>query len=612
MHPEKLLCFLFISVSIGLFAQKKQVLLKDKIVIVDAKLSYTYEDSSGSVTDPFSSEFKKIEKQDLEINYNQDKEFYYWRKIVAINNSVSSTWMLEFPDPHIGRIKLFTLQKGKLVEFKETGFKLPFFNRPVEHKNYTFPLDIAVNDTSIIYARISSDGYCSMLANFRSIPNYVSYFFVEYHILGLYYGIILMLVFYNAFLAFYTRENVYLYYCLYTVSCALFTYSEDGLAFEFLWPSHPFFNYLLERLARVLLLVSFLFYSGNLIDLGRRERKLQIAILVFSFIFLVYHLFVTDRYHLGNVVYIMPFVVTFYSAIKIFRGGYMPARFFLIGNSIILISFVVFFLRANGWIVSNAFTVYLFNYGFVFEAIVFSIALADKLKMTKDEKDKAQREIIRQLEINEVLQQKVNTELENKVEERTVQLKNRSLELLEANEKLEKLKIELYEMNSKMDINIWELKKEVKREMEARFLNDTIPYNEFIEIYTDVKCYQYLKELKWKDGFVCPKCGNTKSGRGNNNFTFKCTQCQHQESVTSHTLFHGVKFPISKAFYLAYYIMKNGNDVTYEELSQVVGVTKNTVWKFGRKVNSGLKLITNKKNMSLSWEKLVLTTPEDQ
>jgi hypothetical protein len=27
----------------------------------------------------------------------------------------------------------------------------------------------------------------------------------------------------------------------------------------------------------------------------------------------------------------------------------------------------------------------------------------------------------------------------------------------------------------------------------------------------DISCLEYLAEIKWGQGYVCPKCGNTKS-----------------------------------------------------------------------------------------------------
>ncbi|MCK4287884.1 MAG: transposase [Bacteroidales bacterium] len=52
------------------------------------------------------------------------------------------------------------------------------------------------------------------------------------------------------------------------------------------------------------------------------------------------------------------------------------------------------------------------------------------------------------------------------------------------------------------------------------------------------KCLQYLADLKWKDGFVCRKCGHTNFCKGKTPFSRRCTKCKHDESATSHTVFH--------------------------------------------------------------------------
>jgi hypothetical protein len=515
---------------------------------------------------------------------------------------------LEYPDPHIGTLQVYVVSGGKVQEYRTAGFELPFGMRALEHKNFVYEIPVSQNAQVEVYARIKSSGYCGISPNIRSVSNFSSYFFTEYHLLGLYYGIIFIMIAYNFFLGIYTKDSLYFFYCLYTVSCALFTFSEDGLGFQWLWGRTPFFNNIVEILASVFLLISFLLYSNRFLEWKTTYPKVRPYIIGVAFCYSVMQVFFYENYKFNNFLLTIPFSLTCYSALKIYQNGFRPARFFLLGNSIILVSLFVFFFRMNGWLVSNTFTVYLFNVGFIFEAVVLSISLADKFRITKIQKDLAQREIIHQLQINDQLQQKVNKELEVKVKERTKDLLAKTDELQVANANLESLKKELYAMNSKMDVNIWELKKEVKKEVEARVLNDTISLEEFSSVYTDSYCYQYLRDLKWKDGFVCPKCTNKKFGRGNNNFTYKCTQCQHQESVTSNTLFHAIKFPISKAFYLAYYLHKNGNDVSYEELASKLNLSKNTVWKFGKKVLLVVEAMGKKAKASDAWDKLILTS----
>lgn len=589
----------------------KAVHLLVDIQYVSTESSYLLEDSVGTMTiQHLVSEAgqRSFVEFDKHLSYNEHVNSAYWEKIVLKNRSSFKTWLLEFPDPHIGTLQVFVVSDGQLKEYQTTGFELPFGTRALEHKNFVYEILIPQNKQVEVYARIKSGGFCGISPNVRSVANFSDYFFSEYHLLGLYYGIIFIMIAYNFFLGLYTKDGLYFFYCLYTVSCALYTFAEDGLGFQWLWRGVPYFNAILEIAAPVFLLASFLLYSNRFLEWKTTYSKIRPIIIGVAVCYGIMQVFFFGNYKFNNFLLTIPFSLTCFSAVKIYREGFRPARFFVLGNSIILVSLFVFFFRMNGWVTSNTFTVYLFNFGFIFEAVVLSISLADKFRITKIQKDLAQREIIHQLQINDSLQQKVNKELEDKVKERTKALVVKSDELQTANNKLEELKKELYSMNSKMDVNIWELKKEVKKEVEARVMNDTISLEEFGSVYTDTYCLQYLRDLKWKEGFVCPKCGNKKFGRGNNNFTYKCTQCQHQESVTSNTLFHAIKFPISKAFYLAYYLHKNGNDVSYEELALKLELSKNTVWKFGKKVLQIVDEMGKKAKASDAWDKLILTS----
>ncbi len=260
-------------------------------------------------------------------------------------------------------------------------------------------------------------------------------------------------------------------------------------------------------------------------------------------------------------------------------------------------------MRMKGWVPSNAFTVYLFNYGFLLESIVLSFSLADKVRNSQKNAELAKEEVINQLQINEELQQKVNKELETKVSERTKELQKKTTELTSANDALEKLKKELYDMNSQMDLNIYKLKKEVSKEKEARILDSFVSYDEFKTLFTESKCYDFLRDIKWKEGFICAKCSNTKYGKGNNIYTLKCTKCHHQESVKANTFFQGLRFPIEKGFYLVYYFSKKGKDASYEDLAEKLELNKNTVWKFYKKYQVALE---ENPKISSQWEALFL------
>lgn len=131
-------------------------------------------------------------------------------------------------------------------------------------------------------------------------------------------------------------------------------------------------------------------------------------------------------------------------------------------------------------------------------------------------------------------------------------------------------------------------------DMERMFESLTI--FEFQKRFPDDKfCMDYLAELQWVKGFVCPKCGNAKYCKGNREHTRKCTKCNYQMSPTSGTLFHKVKFPILKAFYIVYYVSTNKKGISSTELSRKLGLRQKTCWLFKQKVMRAMQSSGNNK-----------------
>ena len=106
--------------------------------------------------------------------------------------------------------------------------------------------------------------------------------------------------------------------------------------------------------------------------------------------------------------------------------------------------------------------------------------------------------------------------------------------------------------------------------------------------HSDEKCYQFLADLKWANGFVCKKCGNTNSCPGKEPYSKRCTKCKSKETATNGTIFHGVKFPIHKAFYIAYNVCKGKNDISSYEFGRRLSLRQMTCWNFKTKIEHAL------------------------
>jgi hypothetical protein len=105
---------------------------------------------------------------------------------------------------------------------------------------------------------------------------------------------------------------------------------------------------------------------------------------------------------------------------------------------------------------------------------------------------------------------------------------------------------------------------------------------------SDDKCYQFLADLKWEDGFKCRKCGNTNHCPGKSPHSRRCTKCKTEESAAAGTIFHNCKFPVSKAFYIAYNVCKGKEDLSSYELARRLSLRQMTCWNFKTKINKAL------------------------
>lgn len=202
------------------------------------------------------------------------------------------------------------------------------------------------------------------------------------------------------------------------------------------------------------------------------------------------------------------------------------------------------------------------------------LLLRQRIKVVKSENEDAEHRVIELL--------KKNKKLMAEVREKTSDLAGKSNELEEAYEKIHRLD-HLLGIDTLLRTNSKEL---TKAKVQAREVN----FSEFCIMFPDKdSCFKYLEELKWSNGYKCKKCGNIKWCKGKDDCFKRCTKCRYDESPTAFTIFHKLKFPITKAFYMLFLVYANKEEITPLELSQMLTLRQSTCWNFNNKINEALK-----------------------
>jgi signal transduction histidine kinase len=132
-------------------------------------------------------------------------------------------------------------------------------------------------------------------------------------------------------------------------------------------------------------------------------------------------------------------------SVTIARQGYRTAKFFIIAWIPLILGIIIWILKDFNVLPYNVFTNYSITFGSALEVILLSFALADKINIFKAEKEKSQEETVKALQENERIIREQNVMLEQKVEERTVELSEANQELNTTLEDLKQTQSQLVE-----------------------------------------------------------------------------------------------------------------------------------------------------------------------
>jgi hypothetical protein len=103
------------------------------------------------------------------------------------------------------------------------------------------------------------------------------------------------------------------------------------------------------------------------------------------------------------------------------------------------------------------------------------------------------------------------------------------------------------------------------------------------------QCLAYLSASKWGDDYSCRKCKNERFEAGKQESNKRCAPCGYDETPTSHTLFHKIKFGIENGFEMADDIAANKKGASSICLAERYGVKQTAAWLFRRKVQEAMK-----------------------
>ena len=114
--------------------------------------------------------------------------------------------------------------------------------------------------------------------------------------------------------------------------------------------------------------------------------------------------------------------------------------------------------------------------------------------------------------------------------------------------------------------------------------------SEFQEAFPDEACCAaFLVRRRWPNGFVCPGCaGRRAAALKSRAYTYECSNCGRQTSITAGTAMHRTRLPLTTWFWAAHLMATHSNGMSARQLEDQLGVTYKTAWLLTQKLRRSM------------------------
>ncbi len=294
------------------------------------------------------------------------------------------------------QIDLFEKNSGDWT--RRTGGTLqPFGAREVKDRYVVFPLRLPAANEKVVYLRVESIAIKLVLQLHR--PEHFLKDSRDESILNwMFFGIVLVMLAYNAFLGLSLRDVSYLYYVLYSFFLGLYVFINQGYAFEYLWPEYPLWNIRSDIVCSGFLTVFLILFARSFLRLRDHAPRMDKTALVYMGLAAAANLwFIVSAkplpLRISNYLYLaMPFLLIT-AGVFAWRAGFRPARFYLLGYSIFSVAVILQILNALNLLPQKGILISSLQIGASIELALFSAALSDRLNAYRRQQEAAEEQL---------------------------------------------------------------------------------------------------------------------------------------------------------------------------------------------------------------------------
>ena len=383
------------------------------VVVQDERGSYALgphidylEDAQGNLSiedvssDRFQGDWVAGEQETLSFGYTRSA---YWLRFEVLSPSPpEGEWLVTLTYDILDRIDFYAPLPGGEWKHVRTGDTFPFAHREVPSTDFQFRLPRPLPLGQKLYMRVETQSSMVLPLTLWRGGALAQDTEDTRLLLGIFYGILLVMMLYNLFLFTTIREVVYIYYVLYLAAFACFQLGTHGISFKYLWPEYPRWN---DRSSVFFVAATAFFlvlFSRSFLNTRHFTPRPDWALRILAAACVVpmgLSLFVGHKEAAQIIVpmlaLVLPLLLTL--AVLSYRKGNASARYYLASCSLFLLGALLFVWRSLGILPSNFWTEHGLQIGSTLEVVLLSLGLADRYTQEKKARLSAQQEAIENL-----------------------------------------------------------------------------------------------------------------------------------------------------------------------------------------------------------------------
>jgi transposase-like protein len=106
---------------------------------------------------------------------------------------------------------------------------------------------------------------------------------------------------------------------------------------------------------------------------------------------------------------------------------------------------------------------------------------------------------------------------------------------------------------------------------------------------TEEACQEHLFQVRWPNGYQCPRCAHDQAYFHQNRHLYQCKECGYQVSLTAGTIFHKTRTSLVKWFWMIFLMGRQKSGIAMTSLQRMLEIgSYKTVWTMGQKIRKAM------------------------